>query len=145
MFLSVIILRESGFHGEWLGRKGGPQWSELPSVGLRARQDEGSSSSPSWVTLDKLGNCLSFNFFILHVCLWLHWGFVAVHRLFSSCGDWGYTLILAHRLLIVVGISCKTWAPGAWASVVVVHGLVACGIFPDQGLNPCLLHWQADS
>ena len=22
---------------------------------------------------------------------------------------------------------------------------VACGIFPDQGLNPCLLHWQADS
>ena len=22
---------------------------------------------------------------------------------------------------------------------------VACGIIPDQGLNPCLLHWQADS
>ena len=21
----------------------------------------------------------------------------------------------------------------------------ACGIFPDQGWNPCLLHWQADS
>ena len=20
-----------------------------------------------------------------------------------------------------------------------------CGIFPDQGLNPCLLHWPADS
>ena len=34
------------------------------------------------------------------------------------------------------------------ASVVVVHGLscsAACGIFPDQGSNPCLLHWQADS
>ena len=33
-------------------------------------------------------------------------------------------------------------------SVVVAHGLscsVACGIFPDQGSNPCLLHWQADS
>ena len=29
-----------------------------------------------------------------------------------------------------------------------VHGLscsVACGILPDQGLNLCLLHWQADS
>ena len=29
-----------------------------------------------------------------------------------------------------------------------VHRLgcsTACGIFPDQGLNPCLLHWQADS
>ena len=22
---------------------------------------------------------------------------------------------------------------------------MACGIFPNQGLNPCLLHWQADS
>ena len=33
-------------------------------------------------------------------------------------------------------------------SVVVAHGpncSVACGIFPDQGSNPCLLHWQADS
>ena len=29
-----------------------------------------------------------------------------------------------------------------------VHGLrccTACGIFLDQGSNPCLLHWQADS
>ena len=29
-----------------------------------------------------------------------------------------------------------------------VHGLncsEACGIFSDQGSNPCLLHWQADS
>ena len=33
-------------------------------------------------------------------------------------------------------------------SVVVAHGpscSVACGIFPDQGLNLCSLHWQADS
>ena len=33
-------------------------------------------------------------------------------------------------------------------SVVAAHGpscSVACGIFPDQGLNPCPLHWQADS
>ena len=33
-------------------------------------------------------------------------------------------------------------------SVVVAHGpscSAACGIFPDQGSNPCLLHWQADS
>ena len=32
--------------------------------------------------------------------------------------------------------------------IVVVHRLshsVACGIFQDQGSNPCLLHWQADS
>ena len=33
-------------------------------------------------------------------------------------------------------------------SAVVAHGpscYAACGIFPDQGSNPCPLHWQADS
>ena len=33
-------------------------------------------------------------------------------------------------------------------SAAVAHGLccsAACGIFPDQGSNPCPLHWQADS
>ena len=33
-------------------------------------------------------------------------------------------------------------------SIVVANGLscsTACGIFPDQGLNLCRLHWQADS
>ena len=33
-------------------------------------------------------------------------------------------------------------------SVVVAHGpscSAACGVLPDQGSNPCPLHWQADS
>ena len=33
-------------------------------------------------------------------------------------------------------------------SAAVLQGLschMACGVFPDQGLNPCPLHWQADS
>ena len=33
-------------------------------------------------------------------------------------------------------------------SVIVAHGpscSAACGVFPDQGSNPCPLHWQADS
>ena len=43
------------------------------------------------------------------------------------------------------GYSSKTQSTG---SVVVVYGLscsAACEIFLDQGLNSCLLHWQADS
>ena len=41
-------------------------------------------------------------------------------------------------------------APGLWStgSVVVLLGLsrsIACGIFLDQGLNPCLLYCQVDS
>ena len=42
------------------------------------------------------------------------------------------------------------WSTGSRraGSVVVAHGPscpAACGIFPDQGSNPCPLHWQADS
>ena len=58
---------------------------------------------------------------------------------FSSCGSWA----LEHRLS-----SCGAQAVGVQASVVVAHGFscsAACGIFPDQGSNPCPLHWQADS
>ena len=40
-------------------------------------------------------------------------------------------------------------APGlSTGSVIVAHKLscfMAHGIFPDQGLNLCLLHWQGDS
>ena len=42
----------------------------------------------------------------------------------------GYILVAVHKLLVVV------------ASLFVTHGLrcpTACGIFPDQGLNPCPL------
>ena len=42
----------------------------------------------------------------------------------------------------------KTQALGVWASVVAACGLsclTACIIFPDQGSNPCPLHWQVDS
>ena len=37
---------------------------------------------------------------------------------------------------------------GEWASPIAVHRLSCpsvCGIFPDHKLNPCPLHWQADS
>ena len=42
------------------------------------------------------------------------------------------------------------WSTGSRraGSAIVAHGpsrSVACGIFPDQGSNPCPPHWQADS
>ena len=39
----------------------------------------------------------------------------------------------------------QLWHTG---SIVVLHGLscsLVCGVFPNRGSNPCLLHWQADS
>ena len=47
---------------------------------------------------------------------------------------------------VVCGLS--TWGFQAWTSVAVVPRLscsLVCGIFLDQGSNPCSLHWQADS
>jgi len=42
----------------------------------------------------------------------------------------------------------RSHMPQSTGSIVVAHRLgcsKASGIFPDQGLNLCLLHWQADS
>ena len=82
-------------------------------------------------------------------------GALFLHRLFSSCGQKGYSLLIVvvHGILI----SRSTWSTGSrvqtlWlrhmGPAVVVNGLScseACGIFPDQGLNPCPLHWQGHS
>ena len=65
---------------------------------------------------------------------WLHWVFVAAVRGYS-----GYSAWTSH---------CGTQTLGIQASVVVAHRFscsVVCAVFPDQGLNPCPLHWQADS
>ena len=64
----------------------------------------------------------------------------------ASCGKWGPSrcagLSLSRPLLL------RSTGSRRAGSAVVAHGpscSVACGIFPDQGSNPCPLHWQADS
>ena len=80
--------------------------------------------------------------------LWLCWVFVSVRGLSLVVASGGHSssrcagLSLSRPLLL--------WSTGSRraGSVVVVHGLScseACGIFPDQGSNPCPLHWQVDS
>ena len=64
-------------------------------------------------------------------------------RAFSSCGKWGPLFIAVRGPLLL-------WSTGSRraGSVIVAHGptcSAACEIFPDQGSNPCPLHWQADS
>ena len=63
-------------------------------------------------------------------------------RAFSSCGKWGPLFIAVRGASHYRGLSRRA------GSVIVTHGpscSVACGIFPDQGSNPCPLHWQSDS
>ena len=59
--------------------------------------------------------------------LWLRWVFVAVHGLFSGCGERGLLFVAVHRLLIAVASRCRAWALDMRASVVVAHGLSSCG------------------
>ena len=91
---------------------------------------------------------LKINLFYLFY-FWLRWVFVAVHGLFSSYGERGLLFVTVPGLLIVVvSLVAEHGALDTRPSVVVAHGLncsVACGIFPDQGSNPCPLHWQTDS
>ena len=58
--------------------------------------------------------------------LWGSQDSVVVAHVLSSCGSWA----LEHRLSICSACTCCS---------------TACGIFLDQGLNLCLLHWQVDS
>ena len=80
-------------------------------------------------------------------CL-LRLSLVAVSRGHSSlqCAgfSFGWPLLLRSTGSKHLGFSSSRHA----GSVVVTHGhscLVACGIFLDQGLNLCPLHWQLDS
>ena len=56
---------------------------------------------------------------------------------YSSCGDFSLRWLLLLQS-----------TRGCLGSVVVAHWLscsAACGIFPEQGLNSCPLHWEADT
>ena len=69
-------------------------------------------------------------------------------RAFSSCGKWGPVFIAVRGPLTIAAVLLRSTGSKRAGSVIVAHGpscSVACGIFPDQGSNPCSLHWQADS
>ena len=69
-------------------------------------------------------------------------------RAFSSCGKWGPLLITVAGLSLSRPLLLQSTGSRCADSVIVAHGpscSAACGIFPDQGSNPCPLHWQADS
>ena len=99
--------------------------------------------------------CFGLNLFYYNF-LAAFWVFIAAHWFFSSCDELG--------LLPNCGVPASHcggfFSCGAQASIVAACGLsstgsvvvargfsysAACGIFPDQGLNLCPLHWWVDS
>ena len=89
-------------------------------------------------------------FFFFFKCLFLAvLSLCCCAQAFSGCSEWGLLFSCGVQASHCGGFSCcRAHALDTWASVVVAQALScssACGIFPDQGSNPCPLHWQADS
>ena len=118
--------------------------------------------------LSVLSNFFFIKLFILFIYFWLHWVFVAARGVSLVVVSGGYSSLqcagFSLRWLLLLWSmgsrragfgSCSMQAQQLWlmgsraqAQQLQCVGLscsVACGIFPDQGSNPCPLHWQADS
>ena len=79
---------------------------------------------------------------------WLCWVFVSVRGLPLVAASGSHSSSRCAGLSQSRPLLLQSTGSRHAGSVVVAHGLscsTACGIFPDQGSNPCPLHWQADS
>ena len=81
-----------------------------------------------------------WGFIYLFIYLWLCWVFVSVRGLspVAACG--GHSSSRCAGLSLSRPLLLRSTGSRRAGSVVVAHG-----ILPDQGPNPCPLHWQADS
>ena len=92
---------------------------------------------------------LSTFFFIIIIFLFM--AVLGLHfcvRAFFSCGKQGPLFIAVRGPLTIAASLFAEHSLQMRRLSSVAHGprcSVACGIFPDQGSNPCPLHWQADS
>ena len=80
--------------------------------------------------------------------LWLCWIFVSVQGLSLVVASRGHSSLRCAGLSLSRPLLLRSTGSRRAGSVIVAHGpscSAACGIFPDQGSNPCPLHWQADS
>ena len=90
----------------------------------------------------------SQNFIYLFIYLWLCWVFVSVWGLSLVAASGGHSSSQCAGLWLSWPLPLRSTGSRRAGSAIVAHGLsrsAACGIFPDQGSNPCPLHWQADS
>ena len=85
-------------------------------------------------------------FIYFYFCL--RWVFVSVRGLSLVAASGGHSSSRCTGLFLSWPLLLRSTGSRRTGSVAVAHGpscSAACGIFPDQGLNPCPLHWQADS
>ena len=89
-----------------------------------------------------------FIYYLLIIYFWLCWVFVSVRGLSLVAASGGHSSSRCAGLSLSRPLLLRSTGSRRAGSVVVAHGpscSAACGIFPDQGSNPCPLRWQADS
>ena len=89
-----------------------------------------------------------FFFFNKFIYFWLCWVFVSVQGLSPVAASGGHSSSRCAGLSLLRPLPLRSTGSRRAGSVVVAHGpscSAACRIFPDRGMNPCPLHWQADS
>ena len=97
----------------------------------------------SYSSLHVLFFLINFYFYF-----WLCWVFVSVRRLSLVAASGGHSSSRCAGLSLSRPLLLRRTGSRRAGSVVVAHRpscSAARGIFPDQGSNPCPLHWQVDS
>ena len=87
-------------------------------------------------------------FIYLFIYLWLCWVFVSVRGLSPVAASGRHSSSRCAGLSLSRPLLLRSTGSRRAGSATVAHGpscSAACGVFPDQGSNPCPLHWQADS
>ena len=87
-------------------------------------------------------------FIYLFIYLWLCWVFVSVRGLSPVAASGGHSPSRRAGLSPSRPLPLRSTGSRRAGSAAVAHGpsrSAARGILPDQGSNPCPLHWQADS
>ena len=87
-------------------------------------------------------------YYLFIIYFWLCWVFVSVRGLSVVAASGGHSSSRCAGLSLSWPLLLRSTGSRRAGSVIVAHGpncSAACGIFPDQGSNPCPLHQQADS
>ena len=88
-------------------------------------------------------NFILFYLFLINYLFWLCWVFVSVRGFSLVAASGGHSSSRCAGLSLSWPLLLRSTGSRCAGSVVVAHGpscSAACGIFPDQGSNPCPLH-----
>ena len=121
---------------------------DLPKPGLEPVSPASAGRISTTAPPGKPRKAIFFKLINLFIYFWLCWVFVSVRGFSPVAVSGGRSSSRCAGLSLSRPLFLQSTGSRRAGSVVVAHGLscsAACGIFPDQGSNPCPLHWQADS